>query len=216
MITAKFLKYTASTSDTGKESTRRASEIHLSIIDLNMKTIIALIVTLMISATAYAQTLPQLSMRTGDRESISETFSFGDFVLAAFPLNPILMIEGDKFYVGITKEVSFGSFPYGRVAAEYSLIFRETRVSHLRFSYNYDIPLEAGDLAALLLSVGGGYFTDFDKEGYFPQVYLGLLFPVAENIGANPYIKLRHTFMTESDKSDISDLSFGLSLYIGF
>jgi hypothetical protein len=175
-----------------------------------------LIYFLLLNGSAYTQTLPQLSMKSGKVQSYESTASAADIALALFPLNPILMIEGDKFYAGITKEISFGAYPYGRVAAEYSLIFRETRLNHLRFSYNYDFGLEVRDMGALLLTIGGGYFTDFHKEGFFPQVALGLLFPIAENIGADPYIKLRHTFMTDSNESDISDLSLGLSLYISF
>lgn len=128
-----------------------------------------------------------------------------------FPLNPILMIENEKFYVGITKEFSIGKFPYGRLAAEYSLIFRETHVNQLRFSYNFDIPLVAGDFAALMLSAGGGYFTDFDKKGYFPQLSVGLLLPATEVITANLYFKTRYTIMDDKSKSNIFDVTFGLS-----
>ena len=175
-----------------------------------------LILFLMFAELSAAQIIPPLSMNPKDKSSTLAAESFGEVALALFPLNPILMIEGDKFYAGLTKEVSFGYFPYGRVAAEYSLIFRETRVNHLRFSYNYDIVLEAGDFAAFFLTLGGGYFTDFKKEGYFPQLSLSMLIAFTDNLGTNPYIKLRHTFMNDSKKSDISDLSLGLSLYVSF
>ena len=128
-----------------------------------------------------------------------------------FPINPIFLLEGKRFYAGITKEFSVGKFPYGRLAAEYSLIFRETRLNQLRFSYNYDIPLAAADIAAVLLSAGGGYFTDFYKEGYFPQLSVSLMLVLEDNIAVNTYFKVRNTFMTESTESDIFDVSFGLA-----
>lgn len=181
---------------------------------MNIK-ILALAVMLAFAGTAPAQDLPPLRFHGPAGTQQSASASFGEIALILFPVNPVLLIENEKFYVGITKEISLGAYPYGRVAAEYSLIFRDTRLNHLRFSYNYDFALEARDLGAVLLSVGGGYFTDFSKEGYFPQVSFGLLFPVFENVAANPYLKLRHTFMTDANESDISDLSLGFGLYIG-
>ena len=134
-----------------------------------------------------------------------------------FPLNPIFLVEDKKFYVGITKEISIGKFPYGRAAFEYSLIFRKTRVNHIRLSYNFDIPLPSGDLAVVLVSFGGGYFTDFDKKGYFPQTSLNILIPVDDNnIGINTYTRFRYTFMTDKSRSDIFDFSLGLGTVIYF
>ncbi|MFZ1320096.1 MAG: hypothetical protein WAT71_00935 [Ignavibacteria bacterium] len=133
-----------------------------------------------------------------------------------FPLNPILLIENEKFYVGITKEFSFGKFPFGRAAVEYSLIFRETHVNQLRLSYNFDIPLVTGDFAAIMVSAGGGYFTDFDKKGYFPQASLALLLPASETFTANVYFKTRYTIMDDKSKSNIFDITFGLSAAIYF
>lgn len=133
-----------------------------------------------------------------------------------FPLNPILLIENEKFYVGITKEFSFGKFPFGRAAVEYSLIFRETHVNQLRLSYNFDIPLVSGDFAAIMFSAGGGYFTDFDKKGYFPQISAALLLPASETLTANVYFKTRYTIMDDKSKSNIFDITFGLSAAIYF
>lgn len=143
------------------------------------------------------------------------TESVGEVGLALFPFNPLFMIEGDKFYFGFTKEVSMSFFPYGRVSGEYSFIFRETKVNHLRISYNYDIPVVSSDYAAVLLSLGGGYFTDFDKEGYFPQAKLELILPITDNVIAGPYFKLRYTIMTKEEESNIADASLGLSLTFG-
>lgn len=133
-----------------------------------------------------------------------------------FPLNPILLIENKKFYAGITKEISAGIFPYGRIACEYSLIFRETHLNQLRFSYNYDFPIETGDFAAVMITAGGGYFTDFSKEGFFPQMSLNALIAADDHIGIDPYVKFRYTVMTDSNESNIFDLSFGLASIIYF
>lgn len=178
------------------------------------KYLAVLLILLLSVKITQSQIVPQLRLSAKSPESSQSAQSFASAALALFPINPLLMIEGGKFYAGITKEVSLGFFPYGRVAGEYSLIFRSTKVNHLRFSYNYDIGLETRDLGALLMSFGGGYFTDFDKEGFFPQASVSLLFPIAENIASNPYIKIRHTFMTSEEKDDITDLSFGFGLYI--
>src|SRR5690349_20486213 len=49
-------------------------------------------------------------------------------------INPMLVIEDKKVFFGLTKEISFGKFPYGRIAFEYSYIFRSYNTSHLRLS----------------------------------------------------------------------------------
>lgn len=138
---------------------------------------------------------------------------FTEILVAAFPLNPIFQLQDKRFYAGITKEISYGFYPYGRIAAEYSLIFRETKLNQLRASYNMDLPLESGDFYAFLLSVGAGYFTDFTDEGFFPQASLSLFLPVFDKIAVPLYFKVRETFMTK-DKPDIFDVSFGLGLYL--
>ena len=162
------------------------------------------------SAQTQNSFLPELKLN--DKQKQAESLSFSEIALVLFPFNPILMIDNDKFYAGITKEISLGFIPYGRISAEYSLVFRETHLNQLRFSYNYDFLLEAGDFAAFLLTAGGGYFTDFDKTGYFPQASLAILFPITDDIATNPYIKFRYAFVNDN-KGDVYDLSFGLGLY---
>lgn len=146
----------------------------------------------------------------------NSSFKSYEVAFMLFPFNPILLIENKKFYVGITKEISLGFFPYGRAAFEYSLIFRETHLNQIRVSYNFDFPVETGDFAAFLLTVGGGYFTDFSKEGYFPQISFNLLIGASDNIGIDPYVKVRNTFMTDKNESDIFDFSFGLATVFYF
>jgi len=40
-------------------------------------------------------------------------------------INPELVIENKKVYFGLTKELSIGKYPYGRLAFEYTYIFRD-------------------------------------------------------------------------------------------
>lgn len=151
-----------------------------------------------------------------DRTESGFSFNTAKTLALLFPFNPIFLIENKKFYVGITKEISLGKFPYGRLAAEYSLIFRKTHLNQLRFSYNFDIPLETSDFAVFMLSLGGGYFTDFSKEGYFPQASLNLIIPFDNVLGISTYLKFRNTFVNEESESDIFDFSLGLAVVIYF
>lgn len=146
-----------------------------------------------------------------DIDNINSSQSILGAASILFPLNPIFVFEDKKFYFGLTKEFSIGKIPYGRIAAEYSVIFRETHLNHLRFSYNYDFLVETGDIAAILISVGGGYFTDFDKQGYFPQASFSIMIPAVENVGIMAYIKFRNTIMTKKEQPDIFDVSLGLA-----
>jgi len=157
---------------------------------------------------------PEFPKSLNDRAESGFSFYTAKTLALLFPLNPIFLIENKKFYVGITKEISLGKFPYGRLAAEYSLIFRETHLNQLRFSYNFDIPLETSDFAVFMLSLGGGYFTDFSKEGYFPQASLNLIIPFDNVIGMSTYLKFRNTFITEENESDIFDFSLGIAAAI--
>ncbi len=143
-------------------------------------------------------------------------------VLAAiYLLNPMAEYTDRKVYAGLTKEFSigFGKLGEHRTAIEYSMVFGGNIRHYLRFSYKYDILLAAGIQPSHMLqgtgvvSVGCGYFTDFNGTGFFPEISYGysirnhkLLF--------YPHIKLRHTFMLTKDKSDITDVSFGIILGI--
>lgn len=139
------------------------------------------------------------------------------FAAAVYLINPIILLENKKLYAGITKEfsVGFGKLGEHRFAAEYSFIFAGNISHHLRFSYKYDIMLKDNLQPSHMIqgtdviSPGVGYFTDFKGNGIFPEISFGyslrnhkLLF--------FPYVKLRHTFMFKKDKSDITDLSFGI------
>jgi hypothetical protein len=126
-------------------------------------------------------------------------------------INPMLVIEDKKVFFGLTKEISFGKFPYGRIAFEYSYIFRSYNTSHLRFSYNYDIILEAGDFIGFIATPGVGYFTDTKNEGWFLHGSVGAIMPTGDHFAVSPYFRYRHTFIKDQTKSDINDISLGVS-----
>jgi hypothetical protein len=141
---------------------------------------------------------------------------------AVYLLNPIAEYTDKKFYLGITKELSVGWGKLGeyRMAFEYSMIFAGNIKHYVRLSGKYDILLADGIQPSHMLqgtgvvSAGGGYFTDFQGlGGIFPELTYGysirnhkLLF--------YPHVKIRHTFMFNKDRSDITDISFGIILGI--
>lgn len=192
---------------------------------INLSAIFLLILLILISNQTLAQTILQEyktqkysvnseeKLKLHSKENTESSNVFLKALLIAFPFNPIFQLQDKRFYAGITKEISLISYPYGRLAVEYSLIFRETRLNQVRASYNYDFGMESGDFYAFLISVGGGYFTDFYDVGYFPQVSASLLLPFSDKISTVPYLKIRETFMTKGSP-DIFDISLGLGLYI--
>lgn len=136
-------------------------------------------------------------------------------------LNPIFELSDRKLYLGLTKEISIGWGKLGehRTSAEYTMIFSGNIRHYLRFSYKYDFLLKTSIQPSHMLqgtsvlSAGAGYFTDFNSRGFFPEITYGysirnhkLLF--------YPHIKLRHTFIIEKEKTDITDFSFGIILGI--
>lgn len=134
-------------------------------------------------------------------------------------LNPMLLFE-DGATVGLTKELSlgFGDFGEYRLGAEYSFLFRSENTSQLRFSGNYDFLLEDLQPSNMLqtstvLSLGGGFFTDFDANGYFAQSTFG--FSIRnDKLLIYPHAKARFTFIPNENRSHMFDLSFGI--IIGF
>jgi hypothetical protein len=135
-------------------------------------------------------------------------------------INPIILYENKRLYAGLTKEISvgFGKLGEHRFAFEYSFIFAGNISHHFRISYKYDILKKGIEPSHMLqgtsvLSLGAGYFTNFDKHGAFPELTYGyslrnhklLLFP---------YVKIRHTFMFKKEQADITDFSFGI--IVGF
>lgn len=134
-------------------------------------------------------------------------------------LNPMLLFE-DGAAVGMTKELSlgFGDFGEYRLGAEYSFIFRSNNKSQLRFSGNYDFILDDLQPSNMLqtstvLSLGGGFFTDFDANGYFAQSTYG--FSIRnDKLLIYPHLKARYTLIPGEERNNMFDLSFGI--IIGF
>jgi hypothetical protein len=143
------------------------------------------------------------------------------FAAILYLINPILVYEDKKFYAGITKEISVGWGKIGehRTAFEYSLIFGGNLRHFFRLSYKYDFLLTPGIQPSHILqgtstlSAGGGFFTDFNGNGIFPEVTYGYSIRNHKFL-FYPHIKLRHTFMFNKTKSDNTDISFGI--IIGF
>jgi hypothetical protein len=138
--------------------------------------------------------------------------------LFALLINPMLVYENEKVNFGLTKEVSL-ALPYfvdngfgsiGRLGLEYSYIFRSERNHHFRSFFDLGFPLESSEYVAVTVNVGGGYFTDFKKNGIFPQVSFNMIIPVNDNLAVNPYVKLRHTFMLDKTQPDVTDISIGI------
>ncbi len=126
-------------------------------------------------------------------------------------ISPMVVFEDKKVFFGLTKEVSLGKYPYGRVSFEYSYIFRSYNTSHLRFSYNYDFFYETNMYIAFALSPGVGYFTDTKNKGWFGQLAAGAIIAMSEYITFYPNLKYRYTFINEKTKSDIHDVSLGVA-----
>jgi hypothetical protein len=128
-------------------------------------------------------------------------------------LNPIILLENNKFYVGTTREftVGFSKYTTFRLSAEYSFLFRDFDRHHLRLSAKYDFALNRskGEFISdqTVISAGAGYFIDGNGKGIFPEITAG--YKIGEQLLFFPYIKLRHTFMLTKNKPDNTDLSFG-------
>lgn len=134
--------------------------------------------------------------------------------------NPTIQYEHDKIRGGLTKEVSlgFGYFGEYRLGVEYSYIFKEHQSSQLRFSVHYDYLMADIRPSNMLqssgvISIGSGLFTDFDGQGVGPEVAYGFSIRNHKFLFF-PHVKLRHTFMFEKRKADITDFSFGIIIGI--
>jgi hypothetical protein len=136
-------------------------------------------------------------------------------------INPVLEYTDRKLYLGLTKEISVGWGKFGehRTAFEYSMIFGGNIRNYIRLSYKYDILLKSGIQPSHMLqgtsvvSVGAGYFTDFNGKGVFPEITYGYSIRNHKFL-FYPHVKLRHTFMLTKDKPSITDFSFGIILGI--
>jgi hypothetical protein len=140
--------------------------------------------------------------------------------IAFFLINPEIVIENKKAYFGLTKEISTGYYPYGRIAFEYTHIFRSYSQNHLRLSYNLDYFIPTQFFVALMFSGGVGYFTDTKHNGIFPQASFGICIPlpIAGTMitAVYPYLRARHTFVKGDENSNITDISLGMGLILWY
>lgn len=188
--------------------------------------LIALTILILATPTSHSQEIHTDNFKMNLNDSHTPAFepaksnSSEDFTTAAlifaWMVNPIIVYEDKHVDIGLTKEVTLFVFPFTRLAAEYSRIFRSSNKDQFRISANLEIPFVVSDYGALSLGVGGGYFTDFKHTGYFPQAGVSFLFGPGENIGTNIYTKARYTFVTQEEKSNIFDFSVGAGLMFWF
>lgn len=184
------------------------------------KAVFILFVTISLWSDSYSQQI-LLRSTSSKLNKQSASTSFLPISIAAasifYVINPIILYEDKKLFAGITKEFSigFGKLGEHRFAAEYSLILGGNVKNHLRFSYKYDVLLkdniEPSNMfqGTGVISIGAGYFTDFDGKGVFPEISYGysirnhkLLF--------YPHVKLRYTYLFGKDKINKADISFGI------
>lgn len=130
-------------------------------------------------------------------------------------ISPNLIIENGKSYFGLSKEISLGKYPYGRVEFDYTYAFRQERKNLVHVSYNLDIPtnLNFNQPSLFMFSPGGGYYTDFTRRGYFAQLAFGFWAGTgfSDAISIHPNIKIRNVF-----KSGANPGVFEVSLGVGF
>ena len=193
-----------------------------------MKIITTIILLLLTCSNIYSQTIPSISQYVSlpDKENATSpaisytalSIGIGAFI---YLINPILLYDNKKIYAGITKELSvgFGKLGEHRFAFEYSFVFTGNISHHTRLSYKYDLLLK-GDIepshnlqGTAVLTPGAGYFTDFSKQGIFPELTFGYSLR-NHKLLIYPHIKIRHTFMFRKQDTDITDISFGIILGI--
>lgn len=156
-----------------------------------------------------------------ENTAIDPTLPAAVWLLSAIYLfNPIITFQNGGANVGLTKEISlgFGYFGEYRIGAEYSLIFKGSQKNQFRLSGKYDILLDSLVPSNMLqgttvLSVGGGYFTDFTDSGLFPEASFGYSIR-NDKLLFYPHIKARYTFVNHGSRTNFMDLSFGIM--IGF
>lgn len=188
-----------------------------------MKIIIKIILLLFIYCNTYSQSNSQYSYSYDKENTANSAISFTSVSVGVgaflYLVNPIILYEDKKIYAGVTKELSlgFGKFGEHRIAYEYSFVFTGHISHHMRLSYKYDLLLKDKIEPSHILQVtsafsfGGGLFTNFNKQGFFPEITYGYSLR-NHKLLIYPHIKIRHTFMFRKQDSDITDISFGIIL----
>ena len=190
-----------------------------------MKIIIQILLLLFCYNSVYSQSEINQPLYTTTNSNVTSpapftTLSIG-VVSVLYLINPIILYEDEKVYAGLTKELSvgFGKFGEQRIAFEYSFVFTGNISHHLRFSYKYDLLMKDNIKPShtlqttSVLSLGGGYFTNFNKQGLFPELTYGYSLR-NHKLLIFPHVKIRHTFMFGKEDADITDISFGIILGI--
>jgi hypothetical protein len=181
--------------------------------------ILNIIFILMVYMNAHSQINPSINqINTSASPASMTTVSIGIGALI-YLINPIVLYDDKKVYMGVTKELSlgFGKFGEHRFAFEYSFVFTGNVSNHFRLSYKYDLlfkdKIEPSHMlqGTSVLSVGAGGFTNLSKQGVFPEVTFGYSLR-NHKLLIYPHVKIRHTFMFRKIDSDITDISFGLIL----
>ena len=193
-----------------------------------MKNIIKIILLLLTFSNVYSQTNFAESKKItllnyGSKNNSAAPFTKVSIGIGAilYLINPIILYEDNIIYAGLTKELSvgFGKLGEHRVAFEYSFVFTGHISHHIRFSYKYDLlmknKIEPSHTlqGTSVLSLGGGYFTNFTKQGVFPEFTYGYSLR-NHKLLIYPHVKIRHTFMLNKGDSGITDVSFGIILGI--
>jgi hypothetical protein len=138
-------------------------------------------------------------------------------LLIASIVNPIVIYENKKIYLGISREVTLGfgkNNPF-RISGEFSYIFREESRAQFRASIKYNI-LQSSHRGEFInstsfLSLGAGYYTDKTGKGVFPELTAGFI-AGADGFLFIPYLRFRHTIMITKDKPNVTDFSLGAAI----
>jgi hypothetical protein len=196
-----------------------------------MKKVLTFALFILLSVNIYSQNLPvapklklhnektiindSIKVENGIKPGNGFGFRLGALIFFSV-LNPVVVFENKKIYLGTTRELTagFGKYTKFRVSIEYSFIFRSFLKHHFRASAKYDIQLSRSKGEYFndqtVVSLGAGYFADKEGSGIFPEVSIG--FKIGELLLFYPHIKLRHTFMLQKTKPDITDFSIGAAL----
>lgn len=180
-----------------------------------MNKAIYLLLLLLISATGTFSQLKRSENSPLYKKSSSADAGNTIILSSILLFSPTLILEDHKAYFGLSKELSFGKFPYGRAEFDYTYIFRSERTSAIHLSYNFDIPFNGNfkSPSLFMISPGAGYYTDLTRKGFFTQLAIGLFASTgfSDAISIHPNIKFRKTFM----KDNLPGI-FEISLGVGF
>ncbi|HAX48558.1 MAG TPA: hypothetical protein DCX92_06195 [Bacteroidetes bacterium] len=183
-----------------------------------MKVILIIIISLFtLTHSSKSQNIEAFQKVNGSgyRHTKGTDFTNSFFWGSVLVISPTLVLEDKKAYFGLSKELSAGKYPFGRVELDYTYIFRGERTSAFHLSYNQDIPLNGNfsQPSLFMISPGGGYYTDLTRKGIFVQAAIGLWASTGfmDGLSIHPNLKFRKVFM----KDGLPGV-FEISLGVGF